>query len=92
MQASLKDGIMSRYEQARYTVVESEGDIEIRDYASRIAVQTEVGGDSRQTANRAFGMLFSYISGANTSAQKIPMTVPVIEKKQGEKIRMTVPV
>lgn len=73
------------YEEPKYQVVEVAAGYEVRRYEDRLAA--EVAQSSN--ADRAFGRLFRYISGANQSSAKINMTVPVA---QSEKIAMTVPV
>jgi len=64
------------YESAEYTVVDSEGPFETRQYADLMLATTELpqgskGGDSR------FMRLFRYIEGANDQEQKVAMTTPV---------------
>ncbi|MCH9656799.1 MAG: heme-binding protein [Planctomycetes bacterium] len=64
------------YESAEYTVVESEGPFETRQYDDLMLVTTELpqgskGGDGR------FMRLFRYIEGANDQEQKVAMTTPV---------------
>ncbi len=68
-------GIRSSYEQPAYTVLQSPAPgVEVRAYAPRTVVQTEIaGGDEGQ----AFGRLFRYITGANAGAHRMAMTVPV---------------
>lgn len=67
-------GLRQGYEQPRYTPMGNLGDgVELRLYQPRLAVLTDTG-DGR---NAAFGRLFAYISGANTDAQRLAMTVPV---------------
>jgi hypothetical protein len=73
------------YEEPRYEVVHRAEDYEVRRYNDRLAAQVSIAADQ----NNAFGLLFSYISGANQSSEKVSMTVPVA---QSEKIDMTVPV
>lgn len=58
---------------------------EIRLYEDRLAAQVRSNGGQ----NGSFQLLFQYISGANTSSEKVSMTVPVA---QSEKFAMTVPV
>lgn len=84
------------YEEPRFDIVGSlENGIEIRRYGPRLAAEVELGeaGDTRR--DEAFGLLFTYIAGANrTSAlenQRIAMTVPV-EVRVGERVAMAVPV
>ena len=68
-------GVRSGYEQPAYTVLESIGErVEIRRYGSRLAAETTVAAsDSGQTRNKAFEILFDYISGANQGGSKVAM-------------------
>ena len=71
-------------EKASYELVRRIDDVEIRQYDELIlAVVEGYIGDT------GFGLLFDYISGNNTSHEKISMTAPVI---RSEKIPMTAPV
>jgi len=70
-------------EKVRYTVIEKMNDFEIRKYPELVLALVE--GDD----DRAFGILFNYISGNNKIQEKIKMTAPVINSK---KIEMTTPV
>ncbi|WP_428487529.1 SOUL family heme-binding protein [Rhodopila sp.] len=80
-------GIRGLYEQPHYTVVERlPGSVEIRDYPKRVAAET----DDDSGGSVAFPRLFRYITGNNTTGEKIEMTAPVSQR--GEKIAMTVPV
>ena len=73
------------YEEAPYDVVSKADGYEVRKYGDRIAAQVS----NQIGSNKAFRTLFKYISGANQSAEKVSMTIPVA---QSEKIEMTVPV
>lgn len=79
-------------EEATYTVVKKDKNFEIRDYTSHILAETVVEGDLKEAGNKAFRMLFRYISGSNRSRKKVAMTAPVSQRPQGEKIDMTAPV
>lgn len=79
-------------EEAAYTVLESDNNFEIRDYAPHIVAETVVDGDLEGAGNKAFNSLFRYISGANRSREKVAMTTPVAQAPAGEKIKMTAPV
>jgi hypothetical protein len=71
-------------EKAQYDVLKQIDDIEIRSYPEMfLAVVEGFKEDS------GFSILFDYISGNNTTQQKIQMTIPVITS---EKIPMTAPV
>jgi hypothetical protein len=83
--------IVSNVEQAKYTVVESFGDIEIRDYSPMIVAEVDVSGDRDTAANKGFRLLADYIFGNNTAANKIAMTAPVMQKTNMN-IAMTAPV
>jgi hypothetical protein len=89
--ASLSGTIMSRVEQPSYTVVDSWGDIELRDYPELIAAEVEVPGERKQAISAGFRMIADYIFGNNAPRQKIAMTAPVTQQA-GEKIAMTAPV
>lgn len=83
--------IMSNVEQAKYEVVESHGDIEIRDYAPMIVAAAEVSGERKEAINQGFRTIADYIFGNNAPQQKVAMTAPVIQQSS-EKIAMTAPV
>ena len=78
-------GLAIAYEEPQYDVVSKSDGYEVRQYSDRVAAQ--VSGQMR--SYKAFQTLFKYISGANQSAEKVSMTIPVA---QSEKIEMTVPV
>lgn len=79
-------------EEATYTVVDSDSNFEIRDYAPHVLAETVVEGNLEDAGDTAFNRLFRYISGANRSREKIAMTAPVSQQPKGEKIKMTAPV
>jgi hypothetical protein len=83
--------IMSQVEQAKYSVIESYGQIEIRDYEGLIAAEVEVSGERKEAINKGFRLIANYIFGNNSSSQKVAMTAPV-SQEQSEKIAMTAPV
>jgi effector-binding domain-containing protein len=89
--AALWGPIVSNVEQPKYQVVESSGNIEIRDYAPMIVAEAEVAGDRRDAIGKGFRIIADYIFGNNTAAQKVPMTAPVTQQGS-EKIAMTAPV
>ena len=80
-------GVRAPYAQPKYEVVQTLAPaVEIRAYAPRTVVETDIaGGDQGQ----AFGRLFRYITGANAGGHTVAMTVPV---EQSRLIAMTVPV
>jgi len=79
-------------EETTYTVVEKDKKFEIRDYPPHILAETLVEGSLEGAGNKAFKILFRYISGDNRSLKKMAMTAPVSQQPQGEKIEMTAPV
>lgn len=66
----------SAYESAAYTVVESAGPFEIRDYPDLMLVMTD-GKAQPANKDKRFMKLFRYIQGANQQEQKVSMTTPV---------------
>jgi hypothetical protein len=89
--AALWGPIVSNVEQPKYEVVESSGNIEIRDYAPMIVAEVDVTGGRRDAIGKGFRIIADYIFGNNTTAQKLPMTAPVTQQ-DSEKIAMTAPV
>jgi len=79
-------------EEARYTVLEREGDFELRQYELQIVAETLVEGDFQDVGNEGFRRLYDYISGKNRKQQAISMTAPVSQEGTSEKIPMTAPV
>jgi hypothetical protein len=79
-------------EEAKYEVVKKEDEFEIRDYATHILAETVVEGNMEDAGNKAFRLLFGYISGDNLSRQEVEMTAPVSQTPKGEEIEMTAPV
>jgi hypothetical protein len=74
-----------------FTVVEKQGDIEIRRYDPMIVAEVTMTGDRKTAINNGFRVLADYIFGNNTAAKDIAMTAPVTQQK-AEKIAMTAPV
>ena len=83
--------LMSQVEQPEYKVIESQGGIEIREYAPMIAAQAEVKGERQTAIGEGFRLIAGYIFGNNAPKAKIDMTAPVQQQK-GAKIAMTAPV
>ncbi len=89
--AALWGPMVSNVEQAKYTVAETHGSIEIRDYAPMIVAEAEVTGERKEAISQGFRIIADYIFGNNVSAQKVAMTAPVTQAAS-EKIAMTAPV
>ena len=60
-------------EEATCTVVENDGEFEIRDHAPHVLAETVVAGAFHCAGNEAFRKLFRYISGDNRSRHKVTM-------------------
>ena len=88
---TLSGPIMSDVEQAKYTVVQTDHDFEIRDYAPSLAAEVEVSGDRKEAISEGFKTIADYIFGNNQSSDKVAMTAPVIQE-QSQTIAMTTPV
>jgi len=79
----------------KWSLVEKDGAIEIRDYAPMIVAEATTTGERYEAINAGFRILAGYIFGGNTAQTKIAMTAPVIQEAgdaKGEKIPMTAPV
>lgn len=79
-------------EEAEYTVLLKEGNLEVRLYEPHIVAETVVDTEFEDAGSEAFGRLFKYISGNNQSQQEIAMTAPVGQVAEGQEIDMTAPV
>lgn len=83
-------------EEASYNVLAEFGQIEIREYAELVVVETDVDASYGEAGSIAFKKLFAYISGDNVSRTKIAMTAPVMSREGvaagSEKVTMTSPV
>ena len=79
-------------ESPKYTVIEKEKNIELREYGSYIQAEVDVTGSDYQSAIRSgFRVLADFIFGNNVARQNIEMTTPV-KVEQSQKIAMTTPV
>ncbi|MCF7824688.1 MAG: heme-binding protein [Candidatus Marinimicrobia bacterium] len=79
-------------EEAKYSVVQKDGQFEIRDYESYLLAEIDIEGSMEGASSMAFRPLFNYISGANRSQSKVAMTSPVSQEMANQKIKMTTPV
>jgi effector-binding domain-containing protein len=79
-------------EEAKYTVLEKEGNFEVRQYEPCVVAETIVEADFDRAGNIAFRRLYDYISGYNRKRESIAMTAPVSQQTGSEKIAMTAPV
>ena len=83
--------VMSNVEKPDYKVIQSEQNIEIRQYEPMIIAEVEVDGKRKDAIRDGFRLLADYIFGNNTVEQNISMTAPV-QQKENQKIAMTTPV
>jgi hypothetical protein len=80
-------------EQPKYTVLEKQGEFEIRQYESYLVAETLVDGEFAEAGNEGFRRLFDYITGYNQPRTAISMTAPVSQQAdKGQEIAMTAPV
>jgi hypothetical protein len=77
-------------EEINYTVTQTHGDIEFRDYDETVSATVATVGERREAIGNAFRILFDYIQGNNVASQSIAMTAPVSQTPQN--IAMTAPV
>ncbi len=87
--------VVSVTEQQAYSVVQSYAAFELRRYPAHVVAEVTVNGAFEDAGNLAFRTLLGYISGQNTSAQKLEMTAPVVQeqdKQRSQKLAMTAPV
>jgi hypothetical protein len=78
--------------QQPYELVRQTPGYELRRYPSHVVAETLVRDAAFEDAgNRAFRLLFGYISGENTARQSVEMTAPVVQSASS-RIAMTAPV
>lgn len=77
-----------------YSVIESEGPIELREYGRLLIAEVSVEGERKQAITQGFRVIADYIFGKNMGSKKIAMTAPVVQEggSKGEKIAMSAPV
>ena len=68
---------VSAVEERGYNLIESNGNIEIREYSRVVIAAVNVIGERQEAAKIAFRILFKYIDGFNAEDQSFPMTSPV---------------
>ena len=73
------------YESAQYSVLDSDGDMEIREYPELKLATTNMGAGV-QGDDGSFSRLFRYISGNNQGKQKVAMTTPVFMSPESEEV------
>jgi hypothetical protein len=88
---ALAEGNYHGYETPLYSVAQTDGAFELRDYAPFLTAQVTVRADRQDALRKGFQVLAGYIFGGNTSADKVEMTSPV-SQTASEKIAMTSPV
>lgn len=69
---------------ARYEVLESDGDIEIRSYPALVAAEVVRTGSRDEAVRKGFRPLAGYIFASERPGEKIAMTAPVIQKSDGK--------
>lgn len=79
-------------EQPRYTVLQHDGNFELRRYEPYIVAEMEVSTSFEEAGNAAFRTLAKYIFGENRRSETMEMTAPVTQTPKGERIGMTAPV
>jgi len=85
-------GIRSGTEEPKYRVIDTAGQVQIREYAPRLAASVTVPGDEISARSAGFRRLARFIFGANSAESEISMTAPVTQSAAGAKIAMTAPV
>ena len=79
---------MAKYQEPTFTVLKKDGAYELRRYQPFVSVATS---DSTLRGS-GFGRLFSFISGRNQAAKKMPMTIPVINDTKAQTMEFVLPI
>ncbi len=73
-------GIAQAIESLAFKVVDSQQNVEIRQYAEHMLATVRVSAEFGEAGSQAFRPLFNYISGENAGEEKIAMTAPVLQQ------------
>jgi hypothetical protein len=84
-------------EEPKFSLIEKNGDFELRLYKPMIVAETYVDGSLSEASSAGFRLIAGYIFGGNksrqgTSPETITMTAPVTLEPSSQKIAMTTPV
>ena len=77
-----------KYKEPSFTLLESKGNIEIRQYSEYIVAKTSIIKNNIESDNNMFRVLASYIFGGNEKNASIPMTAPVTTFEDNESYSM----
>ena len=79
-------------EEPDFKVVQTIGNIEVREYAAYSVAEVVVPGPADEAGNSAFPILAGYIFGRNKGERKFAMTAPVTQSPVPVQLEMTAPV
>ncbi|MCF8261791.1 MAG: heme-binding protein [Melioribacteraceae bacterium] len=79
-------------EEPNFTIIEEDGDFQVRQYEDYIIAYVTVDGDYDESTSKGFRKLADYIFGKNQKDADIAMTAPVFQEENSEKMAMTAPV
>jgi hypothetical protein len=79
-------------EEPDFKVVQTIGNIEVREYAAYSVAEVVVPGPADEAGNSAFPILAGYIFGKNKGERKFAMTAPVTQSPVPVQLEMTAPV
>ena len=68
-------------EEPSYSVLETEGTVELRKYSSYIVAETHAEGDFEAVGNEGFRRLADCIGGNNLKKKSISMTAPSAKRR-----------
>lgn len=71
-------------EQPQYSLLRSDGPIEIRSYPDLVVAESRTGGDRDDGVRQGFRALAGYIFARDRPGEKISMTAPVIQEQAGD--------
>ncbi|MBH5323018.1 SOUL family heme-binding protein [Aurantiacibacter sediminis] len=87
------DRYMDSIEGPEYSVLQSDGDVELREYAPMVVAEVWSEGTREQASSRGFRRLAAYIFAQDRGGEEIAMTSPVLQDAgEPEQIAMTSPV
>lgn len=71
----------TQYELPRYSVLQKDGDFEIRAYDPQLVAEITMGGARCDAATRGFRVLADFIFGGNSGETSVNMTAPVVQEQ-----------